>query len=88
MFRKKTLLSVLVTLLASSGVLSLSAAPMSGPTPDEMAEARRWAAAKFAGIPEPKDAEPFFSFTYDGKPSSDLLKAWESAEVRALASPG
>ena len=47
MFRQKTLLSVLVTLLASSGVLSLSAAPMSGPTADEMAEARRFVAAKF-----------------------------------------
>ena len=47
------------------------------PTPDEMALSRQWAAAKFEGGKESKDAEPFFSFTYDGKPSAELLQTWE-----------
>lgn len=46
------------------------------PTPDEMVIARRWAAERLEGGKESKDAEPFFSFTYDGKPSAELLKTW------------
>jgi alpha-galactosidase len=34
-------------------------------------------AARFEDTPEAKDADPFFSFTYDGKPSTELLKTWE-----------
>ena len=37
----------------------------------EKTEARNWAAAKFAGN------EPFFSFTCGGKPSAEVLKAWD-----------
>ena len=53
-------------------------------TPGEMAEARRWVAAKFQGMaqgnfvgqdPSPS-TELLFSFVYDGKPSAELLKAW------------
>lgn len=40
--------------------------------PEETAEARRWVKAKFEGVSE----MPPFSFTYDGKPSADLLKTW------------
>ena len=35
------------------------------PTPAELGDARQWTAARFA------DATPFFSFTYDGKPSAE-----------------
>jgi alpha-galactosidase len=41
-----------------------------------MEEARRWVAAKLEGNLEMKEASPLFSFTYDGKPSADLLKTW------------
>jgi len=34
-------------------------------------------AARFEDVPETKAVEPFFSFTYDGKPSAVLLKTWE-----------
>ena len=55
------------------------------PTADEMAESRRSAAAAFEGKPEAAapsverkyGVEPFFSFTYDGKPSAELLRTWE-----------
>lgn len=40
-------------------------------SPDEMAEAHRWVAAKF------EKAEPPFSFTYGGRPSAELLKTWK-----------
>ena len=42
------------------------------PSVQEMAEARQWAAAKFDGN------EPFFSFTYDGHPSAELLSTWKT----------
>ena len=50
-----------------------------------MAESRRWAAATFEGKPaatapavERKyGVEPWFSFTYGGKPSTELLGTWE-----------
>jgi alpha-galactosidase len=47
------------------------------PTADEMAEARQWVAARFENVGEPKNAAVPFSFTYDGKPSAELLKTWE-----------
>jgi len=34
-------------------------------------------AARFKAGRESKDAEPFFSFTYGGKPSAELLKSWK-----------
>lgn len=45
------------------------------PTPDEMAEAQRWA-ARFDGTSDLNTAEPAFSFLYGGKPSAELLKSW------------
>lgn len=39
--------------------------------PDEMAEAQRWAKAKFQGAAAP------FSFSYDGRASVDLLTSWK-----------
>ena len=56
------------------------------PAPEEMAESRHWAAARFEGRQdaEPpgtdrpmRDDEPFFSFRYDGKPSAEVLKTWK-----------
>jgi hypothetical protein len=44
------------------------------PTTAELSEARRWAAANFEGG---ANAKPWFSFTYDGKPSAELLIKWE-----------
>jgi alpha-galactosidase len=42
-----------------------------------LAQSRQWAAAHFESGKEAKDSEPFFSFTYDGKPSAELLKTWK-----------
>lgn len=47
------------------------------PTPSEMAEAQRWTAANFVGAGEGQHPAAFFSFTYDGKPSTELLGVWE-----------
>ena len=53
------------------------AAQAVSPTPTEMAEARRWTAAKLEGLPAaPYTADPPFSFVYGGKPSAEILKAW------------
>ncbi|MEK7685278.1 MAG: alpha-galactosidase [Verrucomicrobiota bacterium] len=53
-------------------------------TPDELAESRRWAAAKFEALPHQPlaeetgrtlfAAEPPFSFVYGGQPSAEWLK--------------
>lgn len=63
-------------LIAAAGfcILSSSSARAVSPNADEMAESRRFAAAKFEGLP---DAVSFFSFTYDGKPSAEALKTWK-----------
>lgn len=58
-------------------VLSTQIARAVSPTADEMAQSRDWAAAHFEGAKPSKDMAPFFSFTYDGKPSAELLKTWE-----------
>ena len=47
------------------------------PRPKKSAESRQWAATHFDAGPESKDAKPFFSFTYDGRPSAELLKTWK-----------
>lgn len=47
------------------------------PTAEEMAEARQWVAAMFKDAGEPKNITIPFSFTYDGKSSTELLKTWE-----------
>ena len=56
--------------------MSSGSATAVSPNAAELANSRQWAAAKFeAGV------EPFFSFTYDGKPSSQLLKTWEASRT-------
>ena len=55
------------------------------PDADEIAHARAWTAAKFEAIPAATQSplgtgdkgQPFFSFTYGGKSSIDLLKTWK-----------
>jgi alpha-galactosidase len=53
---------------------------------EEMADTRSWAVTKFRGDNNPNapesdlhhfKPEPFFSFTYDGKPAADCLKTWK-----------
>jgi alpha-galactosidase len=46
------------------------------PTSEEMAQTRQWAESRFEDAKDEKRLEPFFSFNYDGKPSSELLKGW------------
>ena len=67
-------------------VLLPSMARAIAPTAAEIAEAQRWATAKFAGVAEAKPAEagpwvfgvePPFSFTYDGKASAEFLSEWD-----------
>jgi alpha-galactosidase len=43
---------------------------------EELAQSHKWAVENFAGESKTPVA-PFFSFTYDGKPSAELLKTWE-----------
>ena len=47
------------------------------PNPSELAESRKWAAAIFEGVRNADVPDSFLSFTYDGKPSAELLKTWE-----------
>jgi alpha-L-fucosidase len=47
------------------------------PTAEEMALARQWVSASLGD----RAAEPFFSFTYDGKPSADLLSQWKATQT-------
>jgi alpha-galactosidase len=64
------------------------------PTPDEMAEAQRWVAARFgtdsaaenaAAAPQAAERPPFFSFTYNQRPSSEFLARWpQHHETRVL----
>lgn len=46
-------------------------------TENERAAARQWMAAHFDATTPDHDAKRFFSFTYDGKPSTELLKNWK-----------
>ncbi len=43
---------------------------------EEMAAAKGWMAECFSET-EATDSRPFFSFSYDGKPSAELLKTWD-----------
>jgi alpha-galactosidase len=62
----------LIAIAAVVSILSARSGWAVAPIPDEMAEARRWAAARLETA-----AEPFFSFTYDGAPSAKLLGGWK-----------
>ena len=46
-------------------------------TAEEMAAARQWAGEKFGEPEKGKKPQPPFTFTYGGKPSAELLAAWE-----------
>lgn len=61
--------------LAILGVsLLVSPALATNPAPDEVAEARKWFAARFA---EERHAFRPFSFVYDGKESATFLEQWK-----------
>jgi alpha-galactosidase len=82
----KIALAIEIVVMAS---LTAAAQTLSA-TPAEMDEARQWAAAKFEGIQGASlqdgttarrgryTNDPFFAFTYGGRPSSDFLSAWKS----------
>jgi alpha-galactosidase len=86
MCRRLPILSPIGAFLAVfASVLPSLAADATDPTADEMAEARRFVAAKFARPGDPPaavaqaplfSADPPFSFTYNGKPSSEFLRTW------------
>jgi alpha-galactosidase len=80
------MLHVIFPILFAIGMLSAQWAWAMGAASDEMAESRRWAASKFEGVDDGKPADAhasmfdgvsFFSFTYQNKPSGELLKAWD-----------
>jgi alpha-galactosidase len=50
------------------------------PSADEMSVAKQWA-ERLDRVPHAADGAPFFSFTYDGKPSADLLGQWERTQT-------
>ena len=59
-------------------VLTLAALPGAGwavtPAPEEMADAREWAAARCAGTAMPV---PVFSFRLGGRDAAEVMKAWK-----------
>jgi alpha-galactosidase len=75
------------TLIPVLGFFIQSFASAVSPSPGELALSRHWAAAKFEGAKEPKDSDSFFSFIYDGKPSTELLKTWERKRASRRLDP-
>jgi alpha-galactosidase len=69
--KTRILLALPVTLLMSLSSVAVMAV---SPTAAEIAQSHGWAAAAFEAQ---QDAKPFFSFTYGGEPSVELLKTWE-----------
>ena len=68
-----------IGILAAMSAMSSGNAAAVSPNADELAKSRQWAAAKFeTGV------EPFFSFVYDGKPSAELLKTWETKRASRI----
>jgi alpha-galactosidase len=68
---------LLVSIAALAWFLSAQWAVAVSPTAAEIAEARQWAAARFGDVGETRNAPPFFSFTYGGTTSAELLKTWK-----------
>ena len=64
-----------VWLVLGAWCAAAARAAAAGPTSEEMAEARRWVAARIEQGPAPQP--PPFSFTYGGQSSTELLKAWD-----------
>jgi hypothetical protein len=55
------------------------------PTPEEVGLAHEWSAARFGDDQKSPSAEPPFTFTYDGRPSTEILKTWKTERrTRAL----
>jgi alpha-galactosidase len=71
--------SLLIVALAG-WTFTIPSAKAVSPTPDELAEARRWA-EKLPGVGPSKDAASCFSFTYGGKSSAELLAQWERKQT-------
>lgn len=67
-------MKLLLSIVALAWLASAQFASAVAPAADEIAKAKTWMAAHFG---ESKDAEPFFSFTYGGKASAELLKTWK-----------
>ena len=76
----KARLRTIAIVLAAAWMTSSSLAQSISPTPEEMANARQWG-AKFDRAVAAKDAEPPFSFVYDGKPSAELLGEWSRKDA-------
>ncbi len=74
--RSQPLSSRLLPLVVASWLLAAPLARAVSPTSEEMTETRQWMAGRFEAGPASQDARPFFSFTYGGKPSAELLKTW------------
>ncbi len=70
--QRKLSLCLALTLFLFSAKFAAAIAP----TADEMTLSRNWAATRFEAKTA-KDFQPFFSFTYDGKSSAELLKTWD-----------
>jgi alpha-galactosidase len=68
------LASMIVAILIPSSLWAVS------PTADEMSVAKTWV-EKLDKLPQTTDASPFFSFTYDGKPSAELLPTWKMTKA-------
>jgi alpha-galactosidase len=66
----------LLKLLAAAWIASSASATIASPDAAERDTAHRWAAPRLAAAEQAKGV-PFFSFTYDGKPSAELLKTWQ-----------
>lgn len=71
------LLGIIALTWLSSPPIALGVTAASG----EMERAQQWMAARFDGPSQDHQAEPFFSFIYDGKPSTDLLHSWHVART-------
>lgn len=57
-------------------LLTFPSARAVSPTAAELTEARRWMTTRFEAGPVTRETEPFFSFTYDGASSAELLRTW------------
>jgi len=65
---------IFIGILAAWGMMSAGSASAVAPTSGEMRAAGQWSTARFGHKPS---ADPPFSFTYDGKPSTEVLKTWK-----------
>jgi alpha-galactosidase len=69
--------SLLIGVVGLLGLFSVSEVGAIAPAPAELTRSRSWAAAHFEAPKDAKAPASFFSFKYDGKPSSEFLNAWD-----------